>query len=115
MMKEPDSKSGPWGLRTDLLTVHSLLWVAHVHSGGEPTPEVHLYLYDRYWRLAEYHKRRGHSKKASRLRVKAMMHYSRSGNDRPPSAAALAMPVPRPPLFTRAVARQSSGDPDDAA
>jgi len=44
-----------------------------------------------------------------------MMHYRQSGNDRPPSAAALAMPVPRPPLFTRAVAGPLNRDSDDAA
>ena len=115
MTKAGASKSGPWGLRTDLLTVHGLLWMARVRPGGEPRPEVHLYLYDRYWRLAEYHERRGRSKNASRLRMKAMIHYRQSGSDGPPLAAALAMPVPRPPLFTRAVARQARRDPDDAA
>jgi hypothetical protein len=114
-MKSHHSKSSPWGLRTDLLTVRSLLWVARFYSGGEPTPEVHLYRYDRYWPLAEYHERRGNKKKASGLRAQAMMHDRQSGNDGPPATAALAMPIPRPPLFTRAVARQSSRDPDDAA
>ena len=81
MTKAGASKSGPWGLRTDLLTVHGLLWIARVRPGGEPRPEVHLYLYDRYWRLAEYHERRGRSKKASRLRMKAMIHYRQSGSE----------------------------------
>jgi hypothetical protein len=115
MTKAGESKSWPWGLRTDLLTMHSLLWVARLRPRVEPRPEVHLYLYDRYWRLAEYHERRGHGNKAARLRTKAMMHFRQSGNDGPPFAAALAMPVPRPPLSTRAVARQPGRDPDDAA
>jgi hypothetical protein len=78
-------------------------------------PEVHLYFYDRYWRLALHHERRGHREKARRLRVKAAEHYAHTGHDGPPFAAALAMPVPRPPLFTRAVAMRRLTPPDDAA
>ena len=113
--KVRDSKDGPWRLRADLVTIQGLLWVARRRPGGEPRPEVHLYLYDRYWRLAEHYQRRGSSKKASRLRTKAEAHYRQSGNGGPPFAAALAMPLPRPPLFTWAVAKQPGRNPDDAA
>lgn len=109
------SGSGPWGLRADLITIRSLLWLAQARRGGEFQPEVHLYLYDRYWRLAEHYERRGNKRKALRLRIKAEAHYRQSGHDGPPFAAAIAMPVPRPPLFTRAVATDPARNPDDVA
>jgi hypothetical protein len=102
----PPSRSGPWTLRSDLLTTHVLLWVVGAGRLGKPTPDVHLYLYDRYWRLAHYHAERGNVAKASRLRSKAEEHFTRSGYPGPrPPAAAMAMPHPRPPIVTWAVAR----------
>jgi hypothetical protein len=102
-------------LRIDLATAHGLLWVARAGRAAEPAPEVHLFFYDRYSRLARYHERRGHRQKARRLRARAVDHYARTGDDGPPFAVALAMPVPRPPLFTRAVATRRIRGPDDAA
>jgi hypothetical protein len=100
----------PWQLRSDLIVTHVLLWVAGAGRLGEPVPGVHLYLYDRYSRLAQYHQRRGHPKRASRLFAKADKHYRRSGyTGPPPFAAAMAMPRPRPPIFTLAVARKRIG------
>jgi len=110
------SKEGPWGLRGDLIITNAILWVAGAGRVGEPRPEVHLYLYDRYWRLADYYERRGNRKKASRLRTKAAAHYKHSGDTGPPFAAAMAMPRPRSPFFTWAVAKGwDRRDPDDAA
>src|SRR5262249_45194585 len=113
--RQSESKDRPWRLRADLLTTHGLLWVTRAGRGYELKPEVHLYFYDRYWRLAQYHERRGAKKKAIRLRAKAEAHYRRSGHDGPPFAAALAMPVPRPSLFTSAMATRSTDHPNDAA
>src|SRR5213593_5152550 len=116
--KVRDSKDGPWRLRADLVTIQGLLWVARGRPGGEPRPEVHLYLYDRYWRLADYYERRGNRKKASRLRTKAAAHYKHSGDTGPPFAAAMAMPRPRSPFFTWVVAKgwdRRDPDDDDAA
>lgn len=74
-MKRPPSDrapdEGPWELRSDLSVTRTLLWVAGASRRGEPKPEVHLYLYDRYWRLAEHCDRRGNRKKAARLFAKA--------------------------------------------
>jgi len=112
------SKEGPWGLRGDLIITNAILWVAGAGRVGEPRPEVHLYLYDRYWRLADYYERRGNRKKASRLRTKAAAHYKHSGDTGPPFAAAMAMPRPRSPFFTWAVAKgwdRRDPDDDDAA
>jgi hypothetical protein len=109
------SEDGPWGLRGDLIITNAVLWVTTVRRAAEPKPEVHLYLYDRYSRLAEYYERRGKRKKASRLRAKAHAHYDRSGYTGPPFAAAIAMPRPQSPFFTWAVGKRHRRGPDDAA
>ena len=105
----------PWRLRADILSTHALLWVAGAGRSGDPLPEVHLYLYDRYWRLSEYHASHGRQVKASKLRRKAEEHYRASGHDGPPFAAAISMSVPRPSVFTRAVSSAHQGNGDDAA
>jgi hypothetical protein len=109
------SEDGPWGLRGDLIITNAILWVATARRVGEPKPEVHLYLYDRYSRLAAHYERRGRRKKASRLRAKAEVHYNRSGHTGPPFAAAMAMSRPRSPFFTWAVGKRDRRGPDDAA
>ena len=109
------SDDRPWGLRSDLVVTNALLWVVSVRRAGEPKPEVHLYLYDRYWRLAEYYKGRGKRKKAARLYDKAEAHYSLAGRPGPPFAAAMAMPRPHSPFFTWAVGNRERRDPNDAA
>ena len=105
----------PWGLRSDLVVTNALLWVVSVRRAGEPKPEVHLYLYDRYWRLAEYYRGHGNRKKAARLYEKAEAHYRRSGRPGPPFAAAMAMPRPRSPFFTWAVGNREPRVLIDAA
>jgi hypothetical protein len=94
-----------WKLRADLASARALLWVAGAGSRGEPTPEVHLYLYDRYWRLAQHHEHAGHARRAAALRRKAELHYAQSGHDGPPYAAALALPSTRPSVLTSAIGR----------
>jgi hypothetical protein len=90
-----------------------------VGSAGPRThdlsPVIHLYLFDRYSRLAWYHERRGHRQRALRLRARAAEHWRHAGHDGPPFAVALTMPVPRPPPLTRAVATRRLRSPDDAA
>ena len=99
----------PWELRYDLASTHVLLWVANAGRSGTPTPDVHLFLYDRYWRLAEYHAEKGHRRRAAALRERAVQHYRLSGHDGPPFAAALALGRPRTLSFTEA------RGPNDAA
>ncbi len=111
----PDSV---WQLRLDVVWVLILLGVARCGRAGEPKPEVHAYLGDRYWRLGDYHARRGAKQKAARLRVKAKQHLRLGGGWDPslPPAAAMRMPVPQRPTFTAAVGwRSREGPPDDAA
>ena len=102
-------------LSADVLSARLLVWVASVGRDGELTPEAHFYFFDRYRRLAEYHRARGRVGKADRLQAKADEHYHASGGDGPPYAAAMAMPRPARFIRTNAVSRHRVSDYDDAA
>src|SRR5436190_22676489 len=108
-------KESPWRLRADLVSARVLLWVAGAGRRGEPTPEVHLYLFHRYWHLADHYAHHGKMRKARRLRAKATAHFERGGGGGPPFAAALAMPRPMRPTFTDAVSKRRLPRGDDAA
>jgi len=101
-------------LRADLITAKALVWVASVGRDVELTPEAHVYFFDRYRRLAEYHRGRGNETRARQLQAKADEHYRLGGGDGPPYAAAMGMPRPRRWLATDAIGRHLGG-PDDAA
>lgn len=90
------------------------LWLAR-WAGNETERDVHFYVGDRYWQLAEHYKERGWLKTAMRLRLKAEYHLRLSGwNDTPP-AVAVAFSVPRPRIFTKAVGwRPGKRRPDSA-
>jgi hypothetical protein len=105
-----------WRLRYDLLSVRLMLLLVGRVSQEDLKPEVHLYLGDRYQRLADHLARRGLSARAGRLDDKARWHYAQAGFDDFPRAAAMAMPVPRPRIFTDARGKPlDRRDPDDAA
>ena len=66
--------------------------------------DSHLFFYDRYSDLAEYHRLRGRTAKADRLTAIAESYYQAApDDDDEPEAAAMAMPIPRPPVRTNAV------------
>ncbi len=66
--------------------------------------DSHLFFYDRYSELAEYHRLRGRTAKADSLAATAEAYYQAApDDDDEPEAAAMAMPVPRPPIRTNAV------------
>ena len=65
--------------------------------------DSHLFFYDRYSDLAEYHRARGRTAKADRLAAIAEAFYQAAPDDDGPEAAAMAMPVPRPRITTNAV------------
>jgi hypothetical protein len=116
METKPES---PWRLRFDLLSARFLLWIAGAGRTGDPTPEAHAYLAHCYVRLSAYHG--GHADCAwpRRLWEKANFHFREAGlnpDDGPPTIA-MAMPIPKPPIFTNAVARVRTTDnsSDDAA
>jgi hypothetical protein len=115
-MGQAISTLSPWQIRYDLVSIRALLALAKARGLGSPKPEVHLFLGDRYERLSNYYGRRGARTRAQRLADKARWHYSQAGLDDFPQAAAMAMPVPRPRIFTDARGRYLNDDsPDDAA
>jgi hypothetical protein len=115
-VKQPSA----WDLRLDLVSSRALLWVATASGTGSVRREVHRYLSDRYQRLAVHHNARGHSRSAARLWTKARWHFRLGGGGDlgpHPPAGALAMPIPEPPTFTRAIgfsARHGGGSNDAA-
>ncbi len=104
------SPESPWRLRFDLVSTRTLLWFAAAGRTGEPTPEVHRYLSDRYARLARYHERRGHERAARRLWESAEFHWQLAGPEGPPPAVAVTLPLPPRLTFTNAIARWRDGD-----
>jgi hypothetical protein len=102
-------------LRLDIAWVSFLVGILTTGHRGEPKPEIHLFLGDRYWRLSEHHERKGSKRKAARLRATAERHL-RLGGWQPtlPPAVAMAMPVPRPPLRDL-IGRRVEHRPPDAA
>jgi hypothetical protein len=105
-----------WSLSVDLLSAKVLVWVASVGRDAELTPDAHIYFFDRYRRLAEYHQAHGRPDKARRLHAKADEHYRPGGgDDGPPHAAAMAMPRPKRFIRTEAVSQNRFNGPDDAA
>ena len=84
-------------------------------AGDDTERDVHFYVGDRYWRLAEHYERLGWIKTAKRFRLQAEHHLRLSGwNDTPP-AVAVAMEVPRPLTFTKAIGRRFRRTPSDDA
>ena len=83
--------------------------------------DSHLFFYDRYSDLADYHRLKGRVAKADRLAVIAKAYYQAApDDDDEPDAAAMAMPVPRPPINTNAVStirvqKARPGEPPDLA
>jgi hypothetical protein len=79
------------------------LFAGAVDSNGGVL-DSHLFFYDRHSDLAEYHRLKGRTAKADRLAATAEAFFRAApDDDEPPKAAAMAMPVPRPPLNTNAV------------
>ena len=110
-MTRPDSIAR---LNVDVATAKALVWLVRAGRNADLTPESHLYFFDRYRRLAECHRRRGHTDRARRLEQKAAEHYRLAGSDGPPYAAAMAMPRPRQWVVLDARSRQRHNGPDAA-
>jgi hypothetical protein len=104
-----------WALVVDLMSARVLVWVASVGRDAELTPAAHIYFFDRYRRLAQYHRTHGRPAKGRRLQAKADEHYLPGGTDGPPYAAAMAMSRSRRLIRTEAVSRHRFSGPDDAA
>jgi hypothetical protein len=108
-------------LLVDILSMKVFVWAigetfawAVDQNGG--VLDSHLFFYDRYSDLAEFHRFKGRTAKAERLAAIAEAHYSAApDDDEPPEAAAMAMSVPRPLVNTNAVSTirvpRPSGEP----
>lgn len=99
------------GLHWQLAWARVLLWIASSGRDVEPTPEVHLYLADLHFRLADTYDAAGRTRLASKHRVCANKHAVQGPAPELPPAAAMAMPIPHAPIFTDARGRV----PDDVA
>jgi hypothetical protein len=74
--------------------------------------DSHLFFFDRYSELADYHGRKGRIAKADRLAAIAEAHYQAApGDDVEPPAAAVAMPEPQPWTSTNAVSTRGVKEP----
>jgi hypothetical protein len=99
-----------WQFHFDITLLWVLLFiVGTVGEGGTVKPEVWSYLGDKYCRFAELYKKCQSVQYAAACRRKAE-HFLRIGgpgeddpSHDPPPGAALAMPIPEPPVFTRAI------------
>jgi hypothetical protein len=92
-------------LLVDIWSMKLFVWM--LGRNGELL-DSHLFFYDffydRYSDLVDYHRSRGRIGKAERLTAIAEAYYQAApDDDEPPEAAAIAMPAPRPPVYTNAV------------
>ncbi len=103
-------------LLLDILSMKFFVWL--LGRNGELL-DSHLFFFDRYSDLADYHRSTGRTAKADRLAAIAEAHFQAApDDDEPPEAAAMGMPVPRPPVNTNAVSttrvpKPSAGRPSD--
>jgi hypothetical protein len=85
----------------DIWSMKLFVWL--LGTNGELL-DSHLFFYVRYSLLAELHERHGRLVRAARLDAIAEHYFQLApGDDDPPRAAAMAMPVPRPMTRTNAV------------
>jgi hypothetical protein len=88
-------------LRLDVVSMKIFVWMFG-HDGE--LLDSHLFFFDRYSDLADDHRQQGRIAKAERLAAIAEAYFQAApGDDEPPKAAAMAMPVPRPMTSTNAV------------
>jgi hypothetical protein len=93
----------------DILSMKVFVWVlgtlfrwAVDTDGG--ILDSHLFFYDRYFHLAEYHRLAGRIARADRLAAIAEAYFQAApDDDDEPEAALMAMPVPRLRINTNAV------------
>ena len=96
-------------LVVDIMSMKVFVWVlGHVFTWAvDPNGGVldsHLFFYDRYSDLAEYHRLKGRTAKADSLAAIAEAYYQAApDDDDEPQAAAMAMSVPRFRINTNAV------------
>src|SRR5262245_59296513 len=92
----------------DIVSMKIFVWA--LGRNGELL-DSHLFFFDRYSDLADYHRQHGRTTKADRLAAIAEAYFQAAPDDEPPEAAAMAMPVPRPRINTNAVSTTSVQKP----
>jgi hypothetical protein len=105
------TKAAMWAharLSVDIWSMKLFVWM--LGQNGELL-DSHLFFFDRYSDLADYHRLKGRTAKAERLAAIAEAHYQAAPDDDEPEAAAMAMPVPRPPLNTNVVSTTRTTKP----
>ena len=95
-------------LVVDILSMKVFVWAIGELFAWAVDPnggvlDSHLFFFDRYSDLADYHRLKRRTAKADRLAAIAEVYYKAAPDDEPPEAAAMGMPVPRPPVNTNAV------------
>src|SRR5437870_3554228 len=100
-----------WAQARLLIDIFSMkVFVTLLGRNGEFL-DSHLFFFDRYSDLADYHRLKGRTAKADRLTAIAEAHYRAAPDDEPPEAVAMAMPVPRAPLNTNVVSNTRMPEP----
>lgn len=88
-------------LLADILSMKLFVWI--LGQDGELL-DSHLFFFDRYSDLADFHRAKGRITKADRFAAIAEAYFRAApDDDEPPEAAAMAMPVPRPSRITNAI------------
>ena len=96
-------------LLVDILSMKVFVWALGKLFAWAVDPnggilDSHLFFFDRYSDLADYHRLKGRTAKGDRFAAIAEVYYQAApDDDEPPEAAAMGMPVPRPPINTNAV------------
>jgi len=89
-------------LVVDLLSMKLFVWL--LGTNGDLL-DSHLFFYDRYSLLADWHRANGRDARAARFDAIAETHFQAApDDDGPDDAAAMAMPIPQAPIVTSAVA-----------
>jgi hypothetical protein len=88
-------------LLLDVVSMKIFVWMFG-HDGE--LLDSHLFFFDKYSDLADYHRQQGRIPRADRLAAIAEAYFRAApDDDEPPEAAAMAMAVPRPMTSTNAV------------
>ena len=96
-------------LLLDVVSIKIFVWMLG-HDGE--LLDSHLFVFDKYSGLADYHRQHGRIAKAYRLAAIAEAYFQAApDDDGPPEATAMAMQVPRPMTSTNAVSATSLKQP----
>ena len=111
-MKEP--RDSIWRLRLDLASARALMLLGSSPADEDLNPDVHLFLYDRYSRLAALHEAAGRRANAAALRGRAQYHFGFCAGG-PQTDPDRADRPSRPPVRILAFGGQRRSPRDDAA